>query len=54
VIRNIVIVVYVVVGVIVANTNDYFQHLGAVKPIVSAVLAVVAWPAVLLGANLHL
>jgi len=34
--------------------THYFEHLDAVKPIVSAVLAVLLWPLVLLGVNLHL
>jgi hypothetical protein len=52
--RNIVLVAYVVVGVIVANSHHYFTHLNGAKPILSAVLAVVLWPLVLLGVNLHI
>jgi hypothetical protein len=52
--RNILLVVYVVVGVIVANSHHYFVHLSGARPILSAVLAVVLWPLVLLGVNLHI
>ncbi len=52
--RNILLVAYVVVGIIVANSHHYFAHLSGPKPILSAVLAVVLWPLVLLGVNLHI
>jgi hypothetical protein len=47
-------VVYIIIGVVVASGHHYFEHLDAVKPIVSAVLAVLLWPLVLLGVNLRL
>ena len=47
-------VIYLVVGVAIAATHHYFEHLSTVKTIVSAVLAVVLWPLLLLGINLHI
>ena len=47
-------VIYIIIGVVVASGHHYFGHLDAVKPIVSAVLAVLLWPLVLLGVNLHI
>jgi hypothetical protein len=47
-------VVYIIIGVVVASGHNYFEHLDAVKPIVSAVLAVLLWPLVLFGVNLHI
>lgn len=47
-------VVYIVVGVVVAAGHHYFEHLNTVKPIASAVLAVVLWPLILFGVDLHL
>jgi hypothetical protein len=47
-------VVYLVVGVIVANGHHYFSGLNSIKPIASAVIAVLLWPLVLLGVDLHL
>jgi len=52
--RTVLFVVYIVVGVIVASGHHYFAHLDAVKPIVSAVLAVLLWPLVLFGVSLHI
>jgi hypothetical protein len=52
--KTILSVVYVVVGFVVAATHHYFVHLAALKPIVSAILAVILWPLVLVGVNLHL
>jgi hypothetical protein len=47
-------VVYVIIGVIVAAGHHFFEHVDAVRPIASAVLAVVLWPLVLLGVSFHL
>jgi hypothetical protein len=45
--------IYVVIGVVVAATHDYFKNVDTVKEIVSAVLAVMLWPLLLLGIDLH-
>jgi Mn2+/Fe2+ NRAMP family transporter len=50
----VVFVIYIIVGVIVAAGHHYFEHLDAVKPIASVVLAVLLWPLVLLGVSFHL
>lgn len=47
-------IVYFVVGVVIASSHHYFTHLGTLKPIVSAVLAVALWPLLLVGINLHI
>jgi hypothetical protein len=51
---KVLFVVYVVVGLIVASSHHYFAHLDGIKPIASAVLAVLLWPLVLLGVSLHI
>ncbi|MDQ2934057.1 MAG: hypothetical protein M3R49_03580 [Chloroflexota bacterium] len=51
---SIVSIVYLVIGLLVASGHAFFAHLNAVLPILSAVLAVLLWPLVLLGVNLHL
>ena len=51
--RKILLVVYIVVGVVVAASHHYFVHLNALKPIASAVCAVLLWPLVLFGVSLH-
>jgi hypothetical protein len=54
VIRSLLAVIYLVVGVIVANSHGYFAHVNDASAVLSAGLAVVLWPVVLLGGNLHL
>jgi hypothetical protein len=46
-------IIYLIVGVILAASHHYFAHASAFKPIVSAVLAIVLWPLLLFGINLH-
>jgi hypothetical protein len=46
-------VIYLVVGIVVANSKNYLENLDAVKPLISAVLAVLLWPLLLIGVNLH-
>jgi uncharacterized membrane protein YkvI len=42
-------IVWLIVGVAVAAINDYFDNLNTVGRVISAILAVVIWPLVLLG-----
>ncbi len=51
---SIIGIVYIIVGVVVASGHAFLTDLNAVMPIVSAVLAVLLWPLVLLGVDLHL
>jgi hypothetical protein len=51
---SILSIVYFVIGVIVASSHHYFVHLASLAPIVSAALAVLLWPLLLLGVNLHI
>ena len=50
---KIVTLVYLVVGVLVASSHHYFAHASTLKPVLSALLAVVLWPLLLLGISLH-
>jgi hypothetical protein len=50
---GIVSLVYLVVGVVVASSHHYFRHADTLKPLLSALLAIVLWPLLLLGINLH-
>ena len=47
-------VVYLVVGAVIATQHHFFDNLGTVKLVLSALLALAAWPLILLGVNLHL
>jgi Mn2+/Fe2+ NRAMP family transporter len=46
--------VYLVVGVAIAASYDYFERLNTARQILSAVLAIVLWPLVLVGIDLHI
>ena len=46
--------VYLVVGVAVAAQKHYFEHLDTIRLIASAVLAVLLWPLLFLGIDLHI
>jgi hypothetical protein len=52
--RKFLILIYVAIGVFVAYAKDYLDNLGTVKRVVSAVLAIMLWPLLLLGINLHI
>jgi hypothetical protein len=46
--------IYVAIGIFVAANKHYFQSLDTVKLVLSAVIAILLWPLLLLGVNLHL
>jgi hypothetical protein len=46
-------VIYLIIGLIVASGHGYFTNLKQVMPILSAILAVLTWPLVLIGFDLH-
>jgi hypothetical protein len=45
--------VYLVIGVIVAAFRGYLENLDRLKPIISAILAVLLWPLVLIGVDVQ-
>jgi ABC-type dipeptide/oligopeptide/nickel transport system permease subunit len=49
-----ILVAYLVVGAFVAATSGYFQGLGEIENILSAILAILLWPLVLLDVNLNI
>jgi hypothetical protein len=46
-------IVYVIVGVFVAVSHHYFAHVDTIRLVVSALLAILLWPLLLVGINLH-
>lgn len=48
------VLLYVVVGLAAASSHHYFAHVAAMRSIVAALMAVLLWPLVLLGVDLHL
>ena len=51
---SLLFVVYVAIGAVVAYTKDYWTDLNTFKDVVSAILATLLWPLLLLGINLHI
>lgn len=47
-------VVWLIVGILLASSHNYLNHVDTLKPIVSALLAIFLWPLILLGINLHI
>ncbi len=45
--------IYFVLGILVALGNDYFDHLTTFGRLISALLAVVLWPLLLLGIDIR-
>ncbi len=45
-------IIWVVIGVVVAATHHFFDHLATIGAILSAVLAVLLWPLILLGVKI--
>lgn len=41
--------IYVIVGAFVAGADNYFDHLGSLGRVVSALLAIILWPLLLFG-----
>jgi hypothetical protein len=46
--------VWVIVGVALAAQKHYLESFGGWRPILSAILAILLWPLLLLGINLHI
>jgi hypothetical protein len=51
---NLLLVVYLIAGAIVAATHHYYQHVHAARQYGSAALAIILWPLLYLGINLHI
>jgi hypothetical protein len=52
--KTLLTVAYLVVGLIVAANEKYLRELETVRQVISALLAIVLWPLVLLGVDLHI
>jgi hypothetical protein len=53
-VNSLLALVYLVIGIIVAAANDYFDNVETLKRIVSAVLAVLLWPLVLFDVDVRI
>jgi hypothetical protein len=45
---------YLIVGVVVAAINDYFDDLDTLRAVGEAVIAILIWPLVLFGVDVNL
>lgn len=46
--------IYLIIGLVVASNRGYLGDLSTIAHILSALLAIMLWPLLLLGVNLHL
>ena len=46
-------VIYIVVGLFVASNENYLDNVNTVREVISAILAVLLWPLVLVGVDFH-
>jgi sulfite exporter TauE/SafE len=53
-IRTLITIAYLIVGLIVAANENYLRNLDNVRRVIAAILAIVLWPLVLLGIDLHI
>jgi ABC-type Na+ efflux pump permease subunit len=51
--RKLLGLIYLVIGVVVAASKDYFDNLETVKQLLSALLAILLWPLLFLGIDLR-
>jgi hypothetical protein len=52
--RRLLLLVYVAVGIVVAATHNYFDNFNTWQRVLSAFLAILLWPLILLGIDLHI
>jgi len=46
-------IIWLIVGILLASAHGYLAHVDKIRPIASALLAILLWPLLLLGINLH-
>jgi uncharacterized membrane protein YfcA len=46
-------IAYVIIGAFVAAANNYFSNVETLKRVVSAILAILAWPLILIGIDIR-
>jgi hypothetical protein len=51
---SLLFVVWVAIGAVVAYTHHYWEDINTFKQVVSAVLATLLWPLLLVGISLHI
>jgi hypothetical protein len=51
--RKLLGLIYLAIGVFVASSKNYLDDLDTVRRVLSAILAILLWPLLLLGIDLH-
>jgi hypothetical protein len=52
--RKLLGLIYVGIGIFLAASRDYLENLETVERVLSAILAILLWPLLLLGIDLHI
>jgi sulfite exporter TauE/SafE len=52
--RRLLYLTYLVIGLVVASTHHYLSNLDTIRRFLSAILAILLWPLILLGIDLHI
>jgi hypothetical protein len=52
--RRLLYLIYLVVGLIVASTHHYLSNLDTIRRFLSAIIAILVWPLILLGIDVHI
>ena len=52
--RKLIGLIYLAIGIFVAASKDYLDNLETFKRVISALLAILLWPLLLLGIDLHI
>jgi hypothetical protein len=52
--RKLLGLIYVAIGIFLAYSKDYLENLDTVRRVASAALAILLWPLLLLGVDLHI
>jgi Na+(H+)/acetate symporter ActP len=51
---SLLVIVWLVVGLVLASQKNYLDNIDSLKRFASAILAIVFWPLLLLGIDLHI
>jgi hypothetical protein len=49
---SLLFLLWIIVGLVVAATHHFFDHIGTIGAILSTILAVLLWPLILLGVKI--
>ena len=52
--RRLLLIGYLAIGIVVAASKDYLENVDTARRLGSALLAVVLWPLLFLGIDLHI